>query len=78
MSATFHYRSDRKTEDVEPRAESVKLDTVVNIIDSVTDEMAHYKEKVSLHFGEKHSKYLSNPFLNFLQRKRNEVKVQKR
>ena len=71
MSATFHYRSDRKTEDVEPRAESVKLDTVVNIIDSVTDEMAHHKEKVSLHLGEEqHSKYLTNPFLIFFTKEK--------
>ena len=53
VSATFHFRSDTKTEDVKPRAESVKLDTVVNIIDSVTDEMAHHKEKVSLHLTQK-------------------------
>ena len=53
VSATFHFRSDTKTEDVKPRAESVKLDTVVNIIDSVTDEMAHQREKVSLHLIEK-------------------------
>ena len=49
VSATVHFRCDTKTEDARPRAESVKLDTVVNIIDSVTDEMAHHKEKVNLH-----------------------------
>ena len=72
VSATVNCRCDTKTEDAMPRAESVNLDTVVNIIDSVTDEMAHHKEKVNLHLGQyQHFKYLSNSFF-FNSTKENE------
>ena len=31
-----------------PMTTGVKLDTVINVIDSVTDDMSYYKERVSV------------------------------